>query len=401
MSKALCRRNQRLKRYALVSITLLMACLHSSHSYAAERPYQLPKSSILKPCSDFDFYAYNKQLHKGHQARHAFHQGVNPEKWQSDARARLRTLLAVPASAPAQLNAKLGPKSKCSVLIGKTVCKYTRQEIIFYSRPNYPVGGYFLLPDNPNNSKAKYSAVVCLPGHASRVQDIVGLQPDGTTRSTISAEYQHDLAVQCVANGYATIAIEALGIGSRATALIQNDFPQGSSCKPFDSTLSLFGETVLGYRVFDASRAIDYLQSRSDIKKDSIAMIGMSAGGAATLFTAALDKRVKCAVVSCFLNDIHSSLLPYAHCGCNYVPNLGTEFRLSDIGGMVAPRLLLVEASKDDQTFPLSGAKLAFEQTKQIYSAFKAPQNVILFQTKGNHQFDGSEAFKRLKLDLK
>ncbi|MBA3994678.1 MAG: hypothetical protein C0469_14265 [Cyanobacteria bacterium DS2.3.42] len=401
MSKALCHRNRRLKTGALVSITMLMACLQSSHSYAAESTYQLPKSSILKPSSDFDFFAYSKKLHKDHQARHAFRQGVNPQKWQTTARAALKTLLALPESAPAPLNAKLGEKLKCAVVIDKRVYKYTRQEILYYSRPNYPVGGYFLLPDNANNSKAKYSAVVCMPGHGSRVQDIVGLQPDGNTRSTLSADYQHDLAVQCVANGYATIAIESLGLGSRASYSKRKEFPQGQDCNQFDGPLNLYGDSLIGYRVYDALRAIDYLQSRNDINKDSIATVGVSAGGAISLFAAALDTRVKCAVVSCFLNDINSSLLSHIHCGCNYVPNLGKEFRLSDIGGLIAPRLLLIEASKNDHAFPLSGAKLAYEETKKIYSALKVPQNVILFQTKGDHQFDGYEAFKRLKLDLR
>jgi dienelactone hydrolase len=159
----------------------------------------------------------------------------------------------------------------------------------------------------------------------------------------------------------------------------------------------LFGESLFGYRVYDILRAIDYLQSRDDIRKDKIATIGISAGGAVSLLAAAVDTRVKCAVVSCFLNDIDSSLLSHNHCACNFVPNLGKEFRLSDIGGLVAPRLLLLEATKDDQTFPLSGAKSAFEETKKIYCALKAPENVILFQTKGDHQFDGHEAFKRLK----
>lgn len=374
-----------------------MAYIQSSPSYAAENAYQLPKSSILKPCRDFDFFAYNRQLHKNHRARHGFSQRVNPLKWQTNARAVLKTILALPESAPHPLNAKLGEKVKCSVVIGKTVYKYTRQEILFYSRPNYPVGGYFLLPDNPGNSKAKYSAMVCAPGHLSRVEDIVGLQPDGSTRSTLYADYQHDIAVQCAANGYATLAIESLGIGSRAAERIRKQFPQGTSCKQFEDLLNLFGESLFGYRVYDILRAIDYLQSRDDIRKDKIATIGISAGGAVSLLAAAVDTRVKCAVVSCFLNDIDSSLLSHNHCACNFVPNLGKEFRLSDIGGLVAPRLLLLEATKDDQTFPLSGAKSAFEETKKIYCALKAPENVILFQTKGDHQFDGHEAFKRLK----
>ncbi len=395
MSQALCRRT----RSALISLSALLLCSLSSHSYAEQTPqYQRPKSSILKPCNDFDFFAYSKQLHKNHRAVHGYHPGVDPEKWQTAARAVLRAILAVPETAPSALNAKVGEKVKCSVVIDKKVHQYTRQEVLFYSRPNYPVGGFLLLPIS---SKERYSAILCIPGHASRVDDIVGLHPDGRTRNTLVADYQHDLAVQCVANGYAALAIESLGIGSRALDSMRKKYPQGSSCKQFEAHLNLFGDSLMGYRVYDAMRAIDFLQSRKDIKKDSIATMGISAGGAVSLLVAAVDPRVKCAIVSCFLNEIGSSLLDHNHCGCNYVPNLGKQFQMSDIAGLVAPRLLLLEATKDDQTFPFSGAKSAFEKTRTIYTALKAPENVTLTKTSGDHQFDGREAFKRLKSEFK
>ena len=45
-------------------------------------------------------------------------------------------------------------------------------------------------------------------------------------------------------------------------------------------------------------RAIDYLETRSEVDKSRIACAGHSGGGTLTLFISALDERVKCAVVN-------------------------------------------------------------------------------------------------------
>jgi nucleoside-diphosphate-sugar epimerase len=58
----------------------------------------------------------------------------------------------------------------------------------------------------------------------------------------------------------------------------------------------LLGLNLMQYRVWDASRAIDYLETRADVDADRIAMAGSSGGGMETLQFAAFEPRIKAAV---------------------------------------------------------------------------------------------------------
>ncbi len=386
---------------AITFFALAVVATLNNSSYAGQsNSYVRLKSTILKPSDDFNFYAYHKRQRKNEKPALAFSNSRDPVKWQATARARLKSLLKLPTGAASPLLPKLGDKVHCTVGIGNVLHKYTRQEILFYSRKDFPVSGYLLLPEE-KKAKATYPAVICLPGHASRAEDIVGLHPDGTTRTSLWKEYQHDLAVQCVTNGYATLAIDLIAIGARAPAKLRKEFPQGNACNRYSHILQLYGENVMGYRVYDVIRAIDYMQSRNDIDKSKIATMGISGGAAVSLLTAAVEPRIKCAVVSCFCNEIDQSLVAFEHCACQYIPDLAKTFRISDIAGLVAPRLLILEASENDVGFPLKGALSAFAETKKIFTALKSPQNVILFQTKGDHEFDGRDAFKKMNSALK
>jgi cephalosporin-C deacetylase-like acetyl esterase len=58
------------------------------------------------------------------------------------------------------------------------------------------------------------------------------------------------------------------------------------------------GEDLTHYRVWDGMRAIDYLLTRPEVDKGKIGCAGHSGGGTLTRFIAAMDDRVKCAVIN-------------------------------------------------------------------------------------------------------
>jgi len=88
---------------------------------------------------------------------------------------------------------------------------YRRETITFQSRHGLTVFGYFLKPISDNE---RLPVVICLPGHGRGVDDIVGINEDGSLREKWGG-YQRDFALQCVANGFAALAIEQLGFGHR------------------------------------------------------------------------------------------------------------------------------------------------------------------------------------------
>ena len=69
-------------------------------------------------------------------------------------------------------------------------------------------------------------------------------------------------------------------------------------------------------------RAVDFLEARPAVDPARIGCLGISGGGMITLFTAALDTRIKAALVSGYLNSFHDSIMSISHCEDNYIPGV-------------------------------------------------------------------------------
>ena len=80
---------------------------------------------------------------------------------------------------------------------------------------------------------------------------------------------------------------------------------------------------------------------------------GLSYGGTCTLFLAALDERVRVAVVSGYLSSWRAAhTVPWNMCGSQVMPGQLGAIEHLDIAALVAPRPLLVESGTDDVIFP-------------------------------------------------
>jgi len=280
-------------------------------------------------------------------------------------------------------------------VLSREECKgYTRETLQFTSREGLLVFAYFLLP---HEAEQPLPAILCLHGHGPGVDPIVGLGADG--KPLKEAEYQHAFAVQAVQRGYAVLAIEILGFGRRRT-----DVPgvyHGHSCGPLSGTALMMGQTMAGWRTYDAVRALDYLETRPEVDATRMGAMGISGGGLNTLYVAAVDDRVRASMVSGFLNTYRNSIMAIDHCIDNFVPGLLLDAEMSDIAGLVAPRALWCENGTTDPIFPVKAFRQALRDTKRIYGVFGAPENVNGEVFEGEHQFHGVGAWEFLEKNLK
>ena len=157
---------------------------------------------------------------------------------------------------------------------------------------------------------------------------------------------------------------------------------------------------MAGWRVYDAMRAIDYLEGRPEMDAKRIGAIGISGGGLNALYLAALDTRVRATVVSGFLNTFRDSLLGVHHCIDNFIPGLLLEAEISDIAGLVAPRALWCENGTDDPIFPVKAFRRALRETRKIYGVFGAPAQCGGEVFNGEHEFHGDGAWPFLQKHL-
>lgn len=245
---------------------------------------------------------------------------------------------------------------------------YRREKVVFDSRRGVSVLAYVL---TPRTAKTPLPTVICIPGHGRGVDDIVGIDDQGRDR-TDKAGYQHDFAIQVAEAGMAAVAIEPLGFGCRRDAITARRGLGTSACQPAAGGALLVGGTMIGWRVWDVMRTIDYIATRPDLDSGRVGCMGISGGGTITLFGAALEPRIRAAMVSGYLNTFQASVGSLSHCIDNYVPGVLNWAEMYDIAGLIAPRPLFVESGERDNIFPIAASLESFTRVRDIYEVFGA-----------------------------
>jgi dienelactone hydrolase len=245
---------------------------------------------------------------------------------------------------------------------------YRREKVVFDSREGASVLAYFLIP---SSKKGPVPAVVCVPGHGRGVDDIVGIDDKGRDR-TDKAGYQHDFAIQMAEAGMAAVAIEPMGFGCRRDPANVKRGLGRSSCQPVAGTALLVGQTMIGWRVYDVMRTIDLIATRPELDVKRVGCAGISGGGTCTVFSAALEPRIRAALVSGYLNTFRDSVGSIAHCIDNYVPGILNWAEMYDIAGLIAPRPLFVESGRKDDIFPVEASIDSFRKVSEMYKVFGA-----------------------------
>ncbi|HEX7140629.1 MAG TPA: alpha/beta hydrolase family protein, partial [Vicinamibacterales bacterium] len=246
----------------------------------------------------FDPVAYSRGLYDAAPRRLAFAADSRSEAeiWQGALRARLKELLG---GFPAD-RSPLGP----ATLETRSFPAYRREKVVFDSRPGVSVLAYVLLP---TNARTPAATMICVPGHGRGVDDIVGIDDEGRDR-TNKAGYQHDFAIQVAEAGLAAVAIEPMGFGCRRDALNARQGLSHKACEPVAGGALMVGQTLIGWRVWDIMRTIDYIGTRTDLDANRVGCMGISGGGTATLFATALEPRIRAAMVSGYLNTFRNSI---------------------------------------------------------------------------------------------
>jgi dienelactone hydrolase len=329
-----------------------------------------------------DPLAYTLTRYREGVPRLAFPGGM-PEAiaaWRGEASARLVEILGPFPAEKVPLRPELQPTVKKN--------GYTRRAVVFDTRPGMSCFGYLLVPDG---LKGRSPAVICIPGHGRGVDDL----EDGKEREHKDG-YQHDFAIQCAERGLVTLAIEPLGFGHRRSAVAREAGPSASSCGATAGAALMLGETLLGWRVWDSLRSIDFLQTLSEVDPARIGMLGISGGGTITLYAAALDPRIKVAGLSCSFCTFRDSIYSISHCIDNFVPGILRSFEAAALAALIAPRYLFAEAGEQDKIFPLQGVRAAYRDVERAFDAQGAAGHTELHVFDAGHVFDGSRSLPRM-----
>lgn len=243
------------------------------------------------------------------------------------------------------------------------------EKIIYESIPNRYVTANLYIPDG----KGPFPATVELCGHG-----LGGKIP--ASRS----------AILFAQNGIAVLVVDPIGQGERIQFIDTNSksLTRGATTGHtlLNAGANLLGSSLAAYEFWDNHRAIDYLETRSDIDKDKIGVYGSSGGGTQTSYLMGLDDRIKVASVCSFFTQREKVLEIYGPSdGCQHIPYEGREhLEIADFVLMMAPKPVLIMSGKYDFV-DYWGATQAFNELERTYSILGSPEKISMFSIESGH----------------
>lgn len=255
------------------------------------------------------------------------------------------------------------------------------EKIVFTAEPDAEVLAYLCVP---HDVKPPWPLFICLQGHSSGMHNSVAIarEDDG---APVDIEGDRDFGIGCLRRGIAALCVEQRSFGERREQTQKRIGPHG--CWDASMQALMLGRSLVGQRVFDVDRAIDYLAQRGDVDMRRLGVMGNSGGGTTTLFAAALLDRVRIAMPSCYFCTFRDSIMAMYHCVCNYVPGLLAYAEMADILGLFAPRPVVVVAGRKDPIFPIAATRSEFKRLKAIYAAAGADEKCHLVVGPEGHRF--------------
>lgn len=306
--------------------------------------------------------------------------------WQQKLKRKLRELIGEMPSKSVPLNIQTLWKREHPL--------GTIEKIVFTSEPYADVPAFLCLPKNGN---PPYTTFICVQGHNTGMHNSIRVDRDDNTQ-TIDVPGDRDFGLLCLERGLAALCIEQRSFGERRE--LDQKKPARHGCQDATMQSLMLGRTLIGERVYDVDRGLDFLNTRVDIAIDRIGIMGNSGGGTISLFAAALLPRIRYAMPSCYFCTFKDSIMSIGHCVCNYIPRLHRYAEMPDVLGLFAPKPVVLVAGKEDDIFPIAGVRRAFRKLKTIYAAAGAPNRCHLVIGEEGHRFYAREAWPKMLQEI-
>jgi pimeloyl-ACP methyl ester carboxylesterase len=251
------------------------------------------------------------------------------------------------------------------------------EKLIFESLPGVYVSALVYVPDDGNKTRP---AVLVPSGHAANGK----------------VHYQA-LCQRLVQRGYVVICWDPIGQGERSQFW---DAKAGKSrynliCAEhavLGNLAYLAGTSLARWEIWDGMRALDYLLTRPEVDPERINITGTSGGGFQTAHIAALDRRIKVAVPSCYITALPMRVYNRIFKDPDSDPEQDLYGMISnrvDHAGlllMMYPRPVFVAAAVLD-FFPIEGTHKTVREVTQLYSKFHHADRIRMAEGYHDHQY--------------
>lgn len=237
------------------------------------------------------------------------------------------------------------------------------ENLYFETMPRLYVGGNLYVPTN--QLRKRLPAVLYLSGHSESPRAYYQAHPRRLAQL-----------------GFVALAIDTIHLGEL----------EGYHHGPFKEGWWHWysrGYTPAGVELFNAIRAIDFLQSLPYVDSERIGATGISGGGATSWWLAAGDERIACVAPVCATGTFASQVIDRTidgQCDCMFPIN-SYGWDLIDIAALVAPRPCLIVSADCDRIFTVDSIREFHGRLKRVYDMAGVGDNLALVETRGRHTY--------------
>jgi dienelactone hydrolase len=278
------------------------------------------------------------------------------------------------------------PKTWKTTLLGSVSqegCR--RDELLLESEGLPPLPIYLFVPDAAK--RGRRPCVLALHGHGQFGHHPVAGRDDlpGVEKAIASANY--DYGRQLALRGYLVACPCFTPFGDRLGS--RQAFKQRDPCEDTFLRLLALGRVLMAENLRDALWALNHLLQHEQADAERIGCVGLSYGGRMTMLTAALEPRIRVAVISGALNVMQERLAQPYSCGAQIIPGLLQFGDVPEIGALIAPRHAVWEVGSRDGLIKPQWADEAITRMRHAYHALQADERLIVDRFEGGHQWHG------------
>jgi len=254
-------------------------------------------------------------------SRGSFSETLSPDAWQASLPERRRMWLEMIGLAPLPERTPL--RATVTGVLERD--GYVVEKVHFQSLPGvYVIGNLY----RPARVSERLPAVLYLCGHNS----------DGKAHLAYQANPRW-----FAEHGYIALVLDPIQVGE-SRGLHHGTYYEGR----WDWYSR--GYTPLGTEVWNAMRALDYLETRPDVDAGRLGATGLSGGGVVSWSLAAADERIKVVAPVCQTGSVENVVVDRGidgHCDCAFWIN-HYRWCWPDLGALIAPRALLIASGTED-----------------------------------------------------
>jgi dienelactone hydrolase len=290
---------------------------------------------------------------------------------------------------------------------------YVQERVYFNTTPDVRAPAFVLIP---KKARRPAPGIVALHDHGGFYlwgkEKLLELDDEHPVLAEFKREYYggKSIASELARAGYVVVVIDMFYWGERRM-LLDGDPPDwrerprsitperiaafnrrsGESEQLVGRTIFSAGFTWAGAMFWDDVRTVDYLLSRPEVDPGRIGCVGLSVGGVRSAHLAALDDRIRAAVVVGWMTSFPAQLERHVRNTIGHtklVPGLYRYLDYPDVASLAMPTPLLVINGSKDALFEPSGVRASFEKLAACYAKAGVPERLRTRLYDTPHEFN-------------